>query len=58
MSFELLEELNEVLEREKFSRYITSMDREEFLETLIERSILVELTERFKYAVIQRMTRF
>ena len=48
VSFELLEELNEVLGREKFSRYITSKDREAFLETLIERSILVELTEKIQ----------
>ncbi|MEX0268428.1 putative toxin-antitoxin system toxin component, PIN family [Leptolyngbyaceae cyanobacterium UHCC 1019] len=33
VSFELLEELNEVLGREKFNRYITSEDREKFLET-------------------------
>ncbi len=48
VSFELLEELNEVLRREKFSRYITSEDREKFLEALIERSILVKLTEKIQ----------
>ncbi|MEN9568250.1 MAG: hypothetical protein RLZZ69_3446 [Cyanobacteriota bacterium] len=45
LSLDLLEELNEVLGREKFDRYVTSEEREEFLETLVERSVLVEITE-------------
>jgi putative PIN family toxin of toxin-antitoxin system len=40
-----LEELNEVLGRERFSRYVTSEEREEFLEALVERAVLVEITE-------------
>jgi putative PIN family toxin of toxin-antitoxin system len=45
LSLDLLEELNEVLGREKFNRYLTSEEREEFLEALIERAVLVEITE-------------
>lgn len=46
LSVELLEELNNVLGREKFNRYLTREEREEFLETLVERSVLVELVEK------------
>lgn len=46
VSFELLEELSEVLEREKFKRYITIQEKEEFLETLVERSVLIDLDEK------------
>lgn len=45
LSLDLLEELNDVLGREKFNRYLTSEEREEFLEALIERAVLVEITE-------------
>jgi uncharacterized protein len=45
LSLDLLEELNEVLGREKFDRYVTSEEREEFLETLVERAVLVEITK-------------
>jgi putative PIN family toxin of toxin-antitoxin system len=45
LSFELLEELNEVLSRERFNRYITSEERDEFLEALIDRTVLVEIIE-------------
>ena len=45
LSLELLEELNEVLGRKRFNRYVTPEEREEFLEALIERAILVEITE-------------
>ncbi|AFZ11706.1 protein of unknown function DUF132 [Crinalium epipsammum PCC 9333] len=48
LSVELLEELNNVLRREKFNRYVTSEEREEFLETLVDRAILVEITEEVK----------
>lgn len=47
-SLELLEELNEVLGRDKFSRYITSEEREEFLESLLERVILIQPGERIQ----------
>lgn len=45
LSLDLLEELNEVLGRERFNRYLTSEEREEFLEALVERAVLVEITE-------------
>lgn len=45
LSLELLEELNEVLGRKKLNRYINPEEREEFLEALIERAILVEIIE-------------
>jgi putative PIN family toxin of toxin-antitoxin system len=45
LSLELLEELNEVLGRKKLNRYVTPEEREEFLEALIERAILVEIIE-------------
>ncbi len=45
LSLDLLEELNEVLGRERFSRYVTREEREEFLEALVERAILIEITE-------------
>jgi len=44
LSLDLLEELNEVLRRKRFDRYVTSEEREEFLEALIERAMLVEIT--------------
>ncbi|MCG9891491.1 MAG: putative toxin-antitoxin system toxin component, PIN family [Thermosynechococcaceae cyanobacterium MS004] len=43
LSLELLEELNEVLSRKKFSRYITSHEREAFLETFVAVAVLVDL---------------
>lgn len=45
LSLELLEELSEVLEREKFNRFVTREERDEFLETFVERAILVEIVE-------------
>lgn len=45
LSLDLLEELNQVLGRERFARYVTSEEREEFLEALIERAVLVEITK-------------
>ena len=46
LSLELLEEISEVLGREKFNRFITSEEREEFLETFVARAILVEIYEK------------
>jgi putative PIN family toxin of toxin-antitoxin system len=43
LSLELLEELSRVIRREKFNRYVTIEDREEFLETLIDRGVLIDL---------------
>ena len=45
MSLELLEELNEVLRRERFNRYVTREEREAFLVALVARAVLVEITE-------------
>jgi uncharacterized protein len=46
LSLELLEELSDVLGREKFDRFVTSDERDEFLETFVERAMLVEVIER------------
>ena len=45
LSFDLLEELNEVLGRKKFNKYVTNEEREEFLEAIIERAVLIEIVE-------------
>ncbi|MCV3214494.1 putative toxin-antitoxin system toxin component, PIN family [Plectonema radiosum NIES-515] len=45
LSLQTLAELSDVLSRKKFDRYVTSVEREEFLEALIERAILVEPIE-------------
>lgn len=45
LSLDLLEELNEVLGRKKFNKYVTNEEREEFLEALIERAVLIEIIE-------------
>jgi uncharacterized protein len=46
LSIELLEELSDVLSREKFNRFVTSEERDEFLETFVERAILIEVIEK------------
>ncbi len=43
-----LEELAEVLQREKFDRYVTATEREEFLEAFVERATFVEPTEEIR----------
>ncbi len=48
LSKQTLEELKEVLSRPKFDRYVTSEEKEEFLEALVERAILVEPTEEVR----------
>ena len=45
VSRSLVEELNDVLGRDKFDRYVTREERERFLESLISESELVEITE-------------
>ena len=45
LSQSLADELNDVLGREKFNRYITMEERERFLESLIGESRLVDITE-------------
>ena len=46
LSSAVAEELNEVLARDKFERYITSEDRERFLVALVQAARLIEGTER------------
>ncbi|WP_339397073.1 putative toxin-antitoxin system toxin component, PIN family [Synechococcus sp. C9] len=46
LSLDLLEELDEVLGRKRLNRYLTTEEREEFLEASIERAVLVEITEK------------
>ena len=43
-----LEELAEVLQREKFDRYVTTAEREEFLDAFIERTTFIEPTEEIQ----------
>ena len=48
MSLALLQELEEVLRREKLQRYVSSARREEFLEALIERAVFLEPAEAIR----------
>jgi uncharacterized protein len=43
-----LEELVEVLQREKFDRYVTASEREEFVEAFVERATFIEPTEEVR----------
>ena len=45
LSSTTLEELAEVLQREKFARYVTVTEREEFLVALVDRVLFIEPTE-------------
>ena len=45
LSSPTLEELAEVLQREKFERYVTAAEREEFLVAFVERVLFMEPTE-------------
>jgi putative PIN family toxin of toxin-antitoxin system len=45
LSSSTLEELAEVLQREKFARYVTAAEREEFLVAFVERVLFMEPTE-------------
>lgn len=44
----LIEELSDVLGRDKFNRYVTREERERFLETLIREAELVQITEAIR----------
>ena len=46
LSSELLEELSDVLGRKKFDRFLTSEERDEFLETFVDRAILIDVIEK------------
>ena len=48
LSLTTLEEIDEVMRREKFERYVTAEEREEFLEALIERARFVEPAAQIK----------
>ena len=43
-----LEELAEVLQREKFDRYVTTAEREEFLQAFVKRVTFIEPTEEIR----------
>lgn len=43
-----LEEVAEVLSREKFDRYVTVAEREEFLDAFVERATFIEPTEAIR----------
>jgi putative PIN family toxin of toxin-antitoxin system len=45
ISLELIEEIDEVLSRAKFRKYITDEEREEFLNVFIDRGILIEVVD-------------
>ena len=47
-SAEVVEELSEVLRRQKFDRYLTRKIRDGFLRTLIQESFFVEITEKIQ----------
>lgn len=53
-----LEELAEVLQREKFDRYVTGSEREEFLEALVERATFIETTEEVRVCRDSRDDKF
>ena len=44
-SLELIEEIDEVLSRTKFRKYITDAEREEFLDGFVDRGILIEVVD-------------
>ena len=46
LSEEVVEEISGVLAREKFARYVTSEERDKFIERLIAEARLIEVTDR------------
>ena len=46
LSLPTAEELNEVMGREKFNRYVTTEDRERFVAALIQAARFIEITEQ------------
>src|SRR5438876_5807042 len=46
LSLPVAEELNEVLSRKKFDRYISAEDRKRFLAAFIQEATLIEVTEQ------------
>jgi putative PIN family toxin of toxin-antitoxin system len=58
LSTTTLEELADVLDRDKFDRYLTGSDREEFLVAFVERAIFVEPTEEIRVCRDARDNKF
>jgi len=48
LSLELITEIDEVLSRTKFRKYITDEEKEEFLEGLLDRGILIQVVDVVK----------
>jgi putative PIN family toxin of toxin-antitoxin system len=48
LSLPILKELNEVLSREKFNRYLLLEEREHFILALLRESTLIDITERIR----------
>ena len=48
VSTTLIAELSLVLRRDRFDRYVTRKERDQFLESLIRESELIEITERIR----------
>jgi putative PIN family toxin of toxin-antitoxin system len=48
LSVATLEELAKVLQREKFERYVTAAEREEFLVAFVERALFIEPTDEVR----------
>jgi len=48
LSEEVIREINDVLNREKFDRYITWKERQLFLQLLIRETTLVQITEKIQ----------
>jgi uncharacterized protein len=48
MSADVILELNDVLGREKFERYVTEEERERFLRSLLREARLVEIREKIR----------
>lgn len=58
LSQPLVEELNDVLSREKFQRYVHRDERERFLIALVRAATLIEVTERIDACRDPTITRF
>jgi putative PIN family toxin of toxin-antitoxin system len=48
ISLSVLKELNEVLSRKKFDRYLLREERDRFLEALVREAVLVEISEQIQ----------
>ena len=48
MSADVIAELNDVLGREKFNRYVTEEERERFLRSLLGEAMLIEIEQKIQ----------